>query len=267
MMGKAFSSLLLIAPLSAFFSCAQIQIQHRATSGEIHVNYEEKASLSDYAYTEARTNHYNSDKIVLQREKDIETALAVVKLNNARDVNYRFSPEEQIEQTAMKQVEERQWEAAFSTLLKYEPILTYNKSITNMMILCSLKLKKYDFAVQQLKLSLNLPDETLLDAQTRKDRLKLLAHTFYLNGKEELALSMYENYMKENQDQEIKDLLAMIEDNKSSVADHLYSKVDVYANKYIYSTYAKDSVVVREEFKPVTEPMRRPAGLELKKTQ
>jgi hypothetical protein len=248
-------------------SCVQMELQHRAAVEDSHVSFQEKNNLTDYAYLESRTNHYNSDKIVLQKEKDIETALAVVKLNDARDVHYRLSPEEQIERKAMQEVEEKKWEDAFATLLKYEPILTYNKNITNMMVLCSFKLKKYDFAVQQLQLSLNLPDETLLDAETRKDRVKLLAHAFYLNGKEDQALSMYESYNRENIDQEVKTLLSLIEDDKKLVVEHLYSQVDVYAKKYIYSEYSKDAVIVREEFKPITEPMRRPAGLELKKTK
>ncbi len=237
-----------------------------------------KKNIFDYSYLESKTGLYNSDKLAAIKLKNKETKFAVQKFNQIKDIKYQQSPEELLESTAMSAVNEKNWQIAFDILINYEPILTYNKNMTNMTVLCSFKLNKYQFAIQQLQLSLSLPDENLLDEKTRTDRLEMLAHAYLLANQKQSAKDIYSEILQKENSELVEKIVEALEtktdDNerfiaseRSDILNTVNLAVDQYANKYIYSDYSKDSVVVREEFKPVTNPIpaRLPASLEFKK--
>lgn len=147
--------------------------------------------INEYIYLETSTGIYNSMKATQDQLSKKETAAAVTKLNAAQGVEYNESAEEKIEKQAAAFMAQGKWKSAFDTLIKYEPVLTHNKNLTNQIIYASLKMEYYDYAIDQLQLALNQNDEMRALNETRQDKEIILAHVYYLSQKYDQATVLY----------------------------------------------------------------------------
>jgi predicted Zn-dependent protease len=178
--------------LSALVLIAVSGCTHIRLGSDDHVRPEKQpVDINEYIYLETSTGIYNSMKATQDQLSKKETAVAVKKLNAAQGIEYNESTEEKIEKQAAKFMAQGKWKSAFDTLIKYEPVLTHNKNLTNQIIYASLKMEYYDYAIDQLQLALNQNDKMRALNETRQDKEIILAHVYYLSQKYDQATVLY----------------------------------------------------------------------------
>lgn len=178
--------------LSALILIAASGCTHIRLVSDEHVRPEKQpVDINEYIYLETSTGIYNSMKATQDQLSKKETAAAVKKLNAAQGIEYNESAEEIIEKQASAFMAQGKWKLAFDTLIKYEPVLTHNKNLTNQIIYASLKMEYYDYAIDQLQLALNQNDEMRALNETRQDKEIILAHVYYLSQKYDQATVLY----------------------------------------------------------------------------
>lgn len=150
-----------------------------------------KNDLSEYAYLESSTGVYNGRKSEQEKLVQLQKEAAEARLAAAREITYTKSEEEKIEQLAEKYISDQKWKMALDILIKYEPILTHNKNLTNQLIFASLKLEYYDFAIDQLLLALQQKYDPKVHLTDYFDKQVILAHTYYLADKYKQAEGLY----------------------------------------------------------------------------
>ncbi len=179
--------ILAAALLISFSGCT-----HFIVGSDNHARPEKQpVDINEYIYLETSTGIYNSMKATQDQLSKKETAAAVTKLNAAQGIEYNESTEEKIEKQASAFMAQGKWKSAFDTLIKYEPVLTHNKNLTNQIIYASLKMEYYDYAIDQLQLALNQNDEMRALNETRQDKEIILAHVYYLSQKYDKATVLY----------------------------------------------------------------------------
>jgi tetratricopeptide (TPR) repeat protein len=171
-----------------FSSCTHLIVIER---DEYTHTENQKTDINEYIYLETSTGIYNSTKVLQDQLSKQETAAAVKRLNVVQGIEYNESTEEKLEKQASAYMAQGKWKAAFDTLIKYEPVLTHNKNLTNQMIYTSLKMEYYDYAIDQLQLALNQYDEMRALNETRLDKEVILAHVYYLSQKYDHATKVY----------------------------------------------------------------------------
>ncbi len=170
----------------------------------------QKNDINDFLYMETSTGIFNGMKASREQLVLKEFDNAVQTMNAITGIEYHQSPEEKIQKLASEYMAQGKWKAAFDTLIKYEPVLTYNKNLSNQIVYVSMKLDYYDYAIDQLQLALDQKDELRARNETRQEKETILAHAFYLSKKYDLASDLYSKLRQQDHDQNASRYLFLI---------------------------------------------------------
>lgn len=200
---KLISSVLILVGL---FSCAHADLKQSNDASE----KKQSLDINQYIYLETRTGIYNSMKATQEQLRKKQTAKAVTKLNQLKDIEYHESLEEKIEKKASVYMAQGKWRSAFDILIQYEPVLTHNKNLTNQIIYTAIKIENYDYAIDQLQLALSQNDEVKAVIETRQEKEIILAHVYYLSQKYDLAATLYTKLLIQDNFQEANKYLFLV---------------------------------------------------------
>lgn len=218
--------------LSSLMMMLALSCTHFRAGGAYQaLNEKEPVDINDYVYLETSTGVYNGMKATQEQLSKKASADAVAKLNTIHGIEYHESSEEIIEKQASAYMAQGKWKSAFDTLIKYEPVLTHNKNLTNQIIYASLKMEYYDYAIDQLQLALNQNDEMRALNETRQDKEIILAHVYYLSQKYDLASELYTKLLAQDNYKDAAKYLFLV-GYKLKDIDSMTSSLDVIGDDH-----------------------------------
>lgn len=154
--------------------------------------YETENEITDYTYQEPQHEFNNNAPNAIELS-DLAYTKQSAHLKKSKSIAYQASIEENIESQASEYIKTEQFNKAFKLLIKHQDFLTYNRKISNQLILVSLKLEKFDYAINQIKYALIYESDPVTYIEKRSQ----LANTYYVAGQYGLARQAYLNLDQE----------------------------------------------------------------------